>query len=237
MPKIKRDHQTVLKFGPDVRREEGNALILAASLGVPVPRVHDISTSEDGSCTIRMDYVDGICLEDAWENMHDEDKKSIAQQLRRILAMMRSAQPSSSTPHIGACDGPARDIRHITDYDGGPFQSEGDFNTFVLLRVAKGAPHIINKILEEALRTLPEHRIVFSHADLSPRNIIIRNSQIIALLDWEYAGWYPEYWEYVKFLMNPSGCKGWHDLASDIFEISYPSEFVAHQAVARFQRV
>lgn len=40
------------------------------------------------------------------------------------------------------------------------------------------------------------YTIVFTHADITARNIIIRNGCIVALLDWEFAGWYPEYWKY-----------------------------------------
>ncbi|KAK3939916.1 kinase-like domain-containing protein [Diplogelasinospora grovesii] len=42
-----------------------------------------------------------------------------------------------------------------------------------------------------------EYPIVFTHGDVTARNIIVRNGRIVALLDWEFAGWYLEYWDYV----------------------------------------
>ena len=43
------------------------------------------------------------------------------------------------------------------------------------------------------------HKIVFTHGDLAPRNIMISKDFVITgIIDWEYGGWYPEYWEYVK---------------------------------------
>ncbi|POR32750.1 Putative phosphotransferase enzyme family protein [Tolypocladium paradoxum] len=42
-----------------------------------------------------------------------------------------------------------------------------------------------------------EYPIVFTHGDIAARNIMVRDGRIVALLDWEFAGWYPEYWEYV----------------------------------------
>lgn len=57
-----------------------------------------------------------------------------------------------------------------------------------------------------------DHRIVFTHGDLHPRNIMVswegnqrsvaaaENLRVTAILDWEFAGWYPEYWEFVKAL-------------------------------------
>jgi thiamine kinase-like enzyme len=44
-----------------------------------------------------------------------------------------------------------------------------------------------------------DHSSRFTHADLSLRNIIIKDDKIQGTVDWEFSGWYPEYWEYVKF--------------------------------------
>lgn len=35
---------------------------------------------------------------------------------------------------------------------------------------------------------------VFTHGDLNPANIIIRGDQVVGIIDWEFAGWYPHYW-------------------------------------------
>ena len=191
--------------------------------------------TQEGVFSICMDYIDGVCLEDVWDSMHVEQKKSIARRLRHIVSTMRAAQPTSTPPLIGACDGPARDCRDRNDFTGGPFRSETDFNTFIL-DLGKNTPQLVRETLVGSLQACTEHRIVFSHADLSPRNIIVHDDQILALLDWEYAGWYPEYWEYVKFFDTPTSCKGWYNLAIDIFETLYPSELLTHQAVARWQR-
>ncbi|KAB8209766.1 kinase-like domain-containing protein [Aspergillus parasiticus] len=43
-----------------------------------------------------------------------------------------------------------------------------------------------------------QYRICFTYADLSSRNIIMRDGKIAVIVDWQFAGWYPEYWEYTK---------------------------------------
>jgi hypothetical protein len=43
-----------------------------------------------------------------------------------------------------------------------------------------------------------QYRTSFSRADLCTRNIIVRDGKIAAMVDWQFAGWYPEYWEYTK---------------------------------------
>lgn len=42
------------------------------------------------------------------------------------------------------------------------------------------------------------YRTCFTHGDLAPRNIVVRNGRVAAIIDWGYAGWYPEYWEFTK---------------------------------------
>ena len=38
----------------------------------------------------------------------------------------------------------------------------------------------------------------FTHTDLASRNVIVRGGDVAAIIDWAYAGWYPEYWEFTK---------------------------------------
>ncbi|KAB8211171.1 hypothetical protein BDV34DRAFT_185276 [Aspergillus parasiticus] len=51
--------------------------------------------------------------------------------------------------------------------------------------------------------TLHGHRTVFTHGDLQPKNIMVERTGSYedgcpafktTLIDWEVAGWYPEYW-------------------------------------------
>lgn len=55
-----------------------------------------------------------------------------------------------------------------------------------------------------------DSRIVFTHADLHPSNIIMSadsSGRILAVIDWHQSGWYPEYWEFCKALFT-SGFDG-----------------------------
>lgn len=38
----------------------------------------------------------------------------------------------------------------------------------------------------------------FTHGGLAVGNILMRDGQLVAIIDWQYAGWYSEYWEYTK---------------------------------------
>ncbi|KAG6367316.1 hypothetical protein INS49_001503 [Diaporthe citri] len=40
--------------------------------------------------------------------------------------------------------------------------------------------------------------LVFTHHDLAPRNLILDTTGSLWLVDWDYAGWYPPYFEYAS---------------------------------------
>ena len=40
------------------------------------------------------------------------------------------------------------------------------------------------------------NKSVFTHGDLTQGNIRVCNDKTIVLIDWQYSGWYPSYWEY-----------------------------------------
>lgn len=49
------------------------------------------------------------------------------------------------------------------------------------------------------------HQICFTHADLHPRNILVKKEakgprgwRVSGIIDWQMAGYYAEYWEYTK---------------------------------------
>lgn len=180
-----------------------------------------------------MDFSDGECLEEAWQSMDSEQEHSIAEQLRRIIATMRKAP--SDERKIGSFGGPARDCRQFSDYLGGPFENVSDFNEFNL-DLLRGTPLAIRKTLAEALSSSQSRRIVLTHGDLVPRNISVKEGRVQALLDWEYAGFYPEHWEYMKFFDRPTDCKDWKDYAEVIFDTSYPTELLTFQALAHWQK-
>lgn len=221
----------VIKSGRRIHLDEVDALRLAVQIGLPVPRVHGINHMANGEIGIRMDFIMGQTLDQAWPNMSEIQKSDIAQQLREILQAMRSI--NSTTGVIGSCRGGlVRDCRRISDYTGGPFADEESFNKFIL-DLAAATPIVIRHGLARRLRS--NHQIVFTHGDLAQHNILVKDGMITGVIDWEYAGWYPEYWEYVKFFERYSKNRDWKDYAEYIFPQKYDDELLDYQALARWQ--
>ena len=63
------------------------------------------------------------------------------------------------------------------------------------------------------------HAIVFTHRDINPRNILAENGKITGILDWENAGFFPEYREYTKMHYTFRSLIWWlADVVGQVFE-------------------
>ena len=222
--KVFRTDDSVIKFGPDIDIREAETMqFIKEATTIPVP----IATV-DSPDAIVMKYVDGDNLQDSWPHYSSEEKRSIAEQMLGFLDQLRALQGT----YIGAVNrGPAIDNRKGTRI-GGPFDNESKFNQFLLNQMISSTPLLHREAMECAMRG--EHEIVFCHADLNLRNIVVKEGKIVALLDWETAGWYPNYWEYVKFCFASCHDKEWHDLGHTMFPRTYPEELVRDQYYALF---
>ncbi|KAK0612692.1 hypothetical protein DIS24_g12020 [Lasiodiplodia hormozganensis] len=178
-----------------------------------------------------MDYIEGDCLEDVWPDMSPEQKKGIALELKEILIRMRKyvsedGEEWDIEPPEGVgigVHGLVRDLRRHDSKTGFHCEDEATFNEFLLAGLPKSTPSDKREQLANGLRS--DHRICFTHADLSTRNIIVKGDKIQALLDWEYGGWYPEYWEYVKFLYSHDKHKDWKNYMHLIFPENYAKDY------------
>ena len=90
----------------------------------------------------------------------------------------------------------------------GPFTIVKDFNDWVdLAIIPHSAPmskrHAPPPYCPHLRYLLPDKgEIHFTHADLTLYNIMVSGlpgqRRVSGIVDWEQAGWYPEYWEYCK---------------------------------------
>ncbi len=66
-----------------------------------------------------------------------------------------------------------------------------------------------------------------AHNSSSPPNMV-RDGHVVAILDWEYAGWLPEVWEYV-FALRGMDLVDWNSLGSQVtglFGTRYDLEYI-----------
>lgn len=190
----------VVKVG---RVEEAYSSKYASSLGIPVPSVVGIVRRGDTTYIITK-YVEGNTLRDQWRNMNDVQKSNIISELKEYMGIMRRKKHERicSTNGRGMTD----NMIHTKVF--GPFESQKDFNEMLLRGIE-------DKVYLPALDM--DRDICFTHGDLAPHNIIVRNNRIVSIVDWEYSGYFPEYWEYVKMGYPRFKREKWQDFFSEYF--------------------
>lgn len=94
----------------------------------------------------------------------------------------------------------------------GPFYQTVEFNSFLIHK------YELNATRENiaAVHARP-YRSVFTHADLSPSNILIDLGRVSAIVDWEFAGFYPEYWDFTKLFYDAQPPREIQAVISDAF--------------------
>lgn len=195
---VKLSETVVVKLGIniDLGQVDVMSYIKQHTKKTPVPEPLGVLTIEKISY-IFMLFVEGTTLEKRWPRMKNEEKFTVQKQLSAIMEELRqipSPAPGSSLGWNDRC----KDTRHRTRW-GGLIASEAEFNEFLL---SNPLPRITKAYLEMIRSRLrDDHRIVLTHGDLHPRNIMVVDGlKITGLIDWEMSGWYPEYWEYLKAL-------------------------------------
>lgn len=175
-----------------------------------------------------MDYIEGDKLDVVWNGLPEKQKLEIAAQLQAILAEMRGLKGQ----YIGALSGgKAIDVRMLA-VEGGPFQTEEEFNQF-LLSDTRG-PQYLHDIASRSLRT--DHDIVFTHGCFAPRNIIVKDGHVVGILYWERAGWYPEHWEFLQTLNGPDHRTNWYNYLEHIHPKLYEAEYIANKFLGAILR-
>ncbi|KAI9933695.1 hypothetical protein ASPWEDRAFT_167965 [Aspergillus wentii DTO 134E9] len=220
--KVTKIGDKVIKDGPNLRVHEAETLrFIAANTSIPVPNVHDVRWQDGRVTEIVMDFVPGKTLEDAWENMDSNQKACVTEELRGYMCELRQLKGS----YIGALDRGPVIAGKYGPLVGGPFDTEQQFNEFLLGDIARSIPDLLRHYAKHALDN--DHEIVFTHADFAPRNVLVDDQgHVTAIIDWEDSGWYPEYWEYVKAMRELNSVPDWPEYLSQILPPRYEKEYI-----------
>jgi len=191
---VKTEEGLIVKYGASVSLYEADVMrYVASNTTVPIPKIHHSFTHNHINYIV-MDEAPGVSLKSVWDGMSEATKKSIAQQILEIISQLQSI----TSTFIGGIHG----------------ESCPDFFFDCLAPTIVGGVEKFYNAIETVLH--PRHNsgysvllldglkqytnIVFTHSDLVPRNIHVMEDKVISVLDWEQAGFYPEYWEYHKCL-------------------------------------
>jgi aminoglycoside phosphotransferase len=210
--KIRRlDDHTVVKYGPDIKLREAEAMIyVSKKTTVQCPKVIGAYIL-DGWGYIIMTYERGALLSNFWPQASEADRKKVIDQLHRYLNDMRSIEQDYiggfGRTHCSAGE-------FMWDFDPnhkyGPYKDEDEFNAGIIRALyrksassarVEAESEVYQKTYQKEKQLVNSHRghkIVFTHGDLCAVNILIKPDNTVVILDWESAGFYPEYWEWYK---------------------------------------
>ncbi|KNG47858.1 phosphotransferase enzyme family protein [Stemphylium lycopersici] len=167
-----------------------NMLYVTENTSIPVPKLFaayaygpiDREVGDFGSVYnthIFMEHMEGEDLRISWEKHTTSEKQTTITDLKSYVEELRALQAPG---YIG----PA-----------GPFKSQAELNTtianaYIAKSKGQAGPYI------RGMLDAHKHGIVFTHGDLRPDNIIVKDGRITGIIDWEMSGWYPDYWEFAK---------------------------------------
>ncbi|MCJ1485790.1 hypothetical protein MMC06_005965 [Schaereria dolodes] len=170
---------------------------------IPVPKVY-CAFERKGVTYIVMQKIKGDMLRQHWwtesegaqKDLSEETKASLLSQLHDYIVQLRSIPP--------LLPGKVGDINYSRLYDDriqglgfGPFETIRDFHKF-LRNGTTTCPSIPEAEQVTVAHEREEYVTCFTHGDLNTFNIMVRNGKVVGILDWEMAGWFPDYWEYTS---------------------------------------
>ncbi|UNI15352.1 hypothetical protein JDV02_001891 [Purpureocillium takamizusanense] len=180
-------------YDPASAEDTLEAVEAAHRLGIRVPRVVR-SVRCEGTAFVIMERVEGATLQMAWPSLGWWLSLRLALQLRRFILKMRSVTSKSAGSLV---TGQCRSF-WLDDHFGLPARAmPSDISAFLAFWVnfisirqeLKKDCH--QHLSQRELSTLQSSRLVFTHHDPAPRNMVVDPAQGLWLLDWDFAGFYP----------------------------------------------
>ncbi|CAF0796927.1 unnamed protein product [Adineta ricciae] len=178
---------------------------------IPVPKVISYSNTNEliGYEYILMTYVPGIPLSDVYDSLSFEERKPYLFQLVKIYVEMVNIDIRSTDmnklgcfekinekdgafeavlcPNVDSLQGPHNNI-----YDYSCDYIKFRFPEMLQSKYSHYVPKfeaIINSLREEQQKTVFDERVVLTHTDIAPKNVIIdpETKTVQALIDWEWS--------------------------------------------------
>ncbi|KAL6305721.1 kinase-like domain-containing protein, partial [Sparassis latifolia] len=173
-----------VKYGRSVSELEArNMLYVLERTSIPIPDVHLVF--KQGNITyIIMQFIHGPTVQNCWHMLDASQRHSVASQLVRYIDDLHCSSVSAPSNKPGPLDGGKCEGPWFTFYGAGPFASYEELVTWLNRKEVLSQTKSTNSFTTD-------RPLVFTHQDLSPRNLILDDNDKLWVIDWELAGWYP----------------------------------------------
>lgn len=167
---------------------------------VPAPKLIDHVTLPDGTGFILMTTVPGDRLDRVLFRMTYEERRALGRDLGSCITQLRRIpNENNCSKHLitNTYGGSAYDHR-FEDHEAGPFDSPAALAMYLTGQSTAAKARECYKAMAPMFDKT--HAVYFTHSDLHHSNIYVCGGRLAGIVDWEYAGFKPEYWEYTKAL-------------------------------------
>lgn len=202
---------------------------VAERTSIPVPKVH-CSFIHKKQTYIVMERIPGKMAATVWPDLTPESRRRICAQLKTMIQELRALKPPPGTGVESVVGGYLCDVRMPRPTERfGPFKTIQDFHLWLRdgLRPEQVDPGNRKTTQEEwdEIVAMCERQDadawgcpVFTHADLNPCNILLRGDTVVGIIDWEFSGWYPHYWEYTATRLGNIMRTNWLEALPDFLD-------------------
>ena len=225
----------IVKTGLQAHLTEAATMrFVAENTSIPVPKIY-CSFVHKGRAFTLMERIQGEPIATALRKLSDLDQWKVYAQLRAMIQELRAINPPSNTG-VQSCTGGSLHDSRITHGlpRFGPFKTIQAFHFWLrremsvpdIQTYSKESRHECDWTAVEKMATMQDGQwppSVFTHADLNPCNILVHGNKVVSIIDWEFSGWYPDYWEYTSSWYGAIVHTQWQDEILKFFE-PFPKE-------------
>ncbi|OXV10467.1 hypothetical protein Egran_01769 [Elaphomyces granulatus] len=229
---VRLSHTLVLKGGDSVHPCEAENMKFAATYTqIRVPKVHRVFSSRlDGdyhdTWFIVMDYVLGCTVEDNWKVLSETTRDEVTSQVAGMVEQMQSISLNHMRPGPIGGGAPFQGpwFSDTCGNGSGPFDTLQEMEDWLNHKLDTRLRLWRNASGDTPRFEFKDTRMVFTHQDIAPRNLILDPSGRLWLIDWAYAGVYPEGFEQSAIPKQQVRDDTFSKLVLSKLSCSYPKE-------------
>jgi len=166
--------------------------------------------------------IPGRPIGDVLSLMSHTEVSCFIRDLQSCILQLKSIPNTFQHAICGVGGGSLFDYR-LPETARGPFDSEVDFNKALTGHLSEE-----DRLMAQPSHCKP-HKICFTHGDLNLCNIFILQGRLSGIVDWECAGYYPEYWEKCKALYADGRLAEWRKIIDMVIPGSDIESKVEHE--------
>lgn len=192
---------------------------------IPAPLWID-DYEESGDTILIMTQVEGQTLSSVLHRLSYQEREQLSKDLKITVQQLRRVPNRTPYRFANTLGGALVDHRAGKS---GPFNEESDFNSHLTYN------RYVGNNLRAAVAPVHsrQHQSFFTHGDLHSANVLMSQGRLAGIVDWECAGYFPEYWEFTKALYCIFGDKRLEKIVRDAFDEDYEDELRAERTLWR----